>query len=112
MKDSEVLRRALELMGPEGENWQQLGLGVKYHFEKHCMMIAINRAQPEEGGVLFGSALPFAHKLGFSSYTEATTWNDAPGRTFAEVRELFEKQIAFAEVLERDQAAKAGIRSC
>lgn len=102
MKDSEVLRKALELMGPEGENWQQLGTATSvYH--KHCMMIAINRVQEHNDKKMFCSALPFVAALGFSSYNEATNFNDAPGRTFAQVKELFEKQIAFAEVLERGE---------
>lgn len=111
MRDSEVMKSALVLMGPEGRNWQQLGHLKNGNPQKSCMMIAINRAQ-EIAGKYFCSAISFAQKLGFNSYNEATEWNDAPGRTFSEVRELFEKQIAFAEALERDRAAETGIRAC
>lgn len=107
MKDSEVLQKALDLMGPNGENWQQLRPGLAYSPQKSCMLIAINRAQEALG--IFVTAIPYAAKLGFSSYTQATDFNDAPGRTYPEVRELFEKQIAFAKVLERgNEIARAG----
>lgn len=94
MKDSEVLRKALELMGPEGENWGRQVRFVPVH--KLCPFLALESIQQMSTGY-------WARALGFDVSLNLFTWNDTPGRTFTDVKELFEKQIAFAEVLERGE---------
>lgn len=92
---ADVLRRALELLGPNGEMWIQGNfLGV----DAECCALgaiwkAAFRSDPE--GLMEESGRRYLRKA--LNVINVADWNDAPGRTFAEVKAAFEKAITLAE---------------
>src|SRR5262245_42296575 len=76
------LRAALELLGPNGENWCQHAAKIGGRF---CMVGAMLEVEAGEAAttalyrVMGGSVVDF---------------NDAPGRDFSDVRSAFERAIA------------------
>lgn len=92
-----VLRMALELLGPNGENWAK---GRGYDCDtlpegSYCALTAMNadgRYSPA-----FCSARDLLERiLGEQVYV----WNDRPERTFLEVRAMFERAIELAATQE------------
>lgn len=90
---ADVLKKALEAFGPNGELWAQ---GTRKALSKPncCSLTSFERAfkdswfQPYQSGT---AALRMA--LGVYDNTEIVEWNDYPKRTFPEVKALFEKAI-------------------
>lgn len=126
MKVSVVLTKALEILGPNGENWIKGDLcrsdtGV-YISEPtspaatcFCALGAVARAaglsryqayEPHRERNPGAAALVLAIRPCMNDVEgagdEAYQFNDAPGRTFAEVKDLFERAIAAAKA---DEAA-------
>ena len=92
---AKVLRDALVVFGPNGEKWS--GLPAQ-QADGMCAWGGIFTAIGYGTlGAPDGQAQIWAGHLGFASSHELFRWNDAEGRTFAEVKELFEKAIAKAE---------------
>ena len=87
----EVLEKALELLGPNGENW----VNEAPDWDKHCCVTAIdtvgdNRSQEK--------AKSFLRRVINSNVCSLISrWNDAPERTFPEVRAAFLKAIELAK---------------
>jgi hypothetical protein len=96
---AEVLRKALELLGPRGENWRQGLWNIYAHGsdKKHCAWYAIAQVIHGDFPVPYGESEEWARLLGLPDSGRLFAWNDAPERTFAEVKALFEKAISKAE---------------
>lgn len=100
MTTAEVLRKALELLGPNGEHWCQ---GRYFDGDKACMQGATRVAAQE----LSQRTEAFLHiakcterlmeVLPTCEGNPIARWNDAPERTWPEVKAAFEKAIALAE---------------
>lgn len=87
---SKKLREALNLLGPNGENWGQLS---SYDgFGRRCMGGAIEAVGKPDSSKLWDALLEF-----LPEGAALTSWNDRPERTFTEVREVFEKAIRASE---------------
>lgn len=97
MKPSEILKKGLELLGPNGEHWwngvdqskeddQCMATSIFYVGDAHEREIATMTMRK-----LFGSTTPLA----------VWRWNDTPGRTFAEVKAKFLQAIKLAEAEEQ-----------
>lgn len=79
---AEKLQKALELLGPNGENW-----GKEMEIlegNKECAVTACRKA---------GLNSAWRYLDPFTGATWVSSWNDAPERTFSEVREVFQKAI-------------------
>lgn len=87
-----VLKRALELLGPNGENWVRRCGDCDTTF---CTLNALGVAgadhihYPDHPAA---RALASAH----GDFSRIAPWNDDPDRTFADVKALYEKAIALA----------------
>lgn len=84
---AEVLEKALAKMGPDGKMWWH---NEHNYIGRECVLSAVYGTSPENQ-----AALRLLEKLSGSRWLPA--WNDEPGRTFAEVKALFEKAIAEQE---------------
>ena len=89
---AEVLRKTLAAFGPNGEKWRQ-------HQERDpqgrmCSYGAIDFAAGENSPARRQATDLVREVLGSPMLAD---WNDNGKRTFAEVKELFEKAIAKAE---------------
>lgn len=103
MNTVDVLEAALERLGPEGENWEQVARGGR--FGRFCAVGAIvpwygpdaiaATAKQEQAWI---GAL--ADAVGLDDLGKVPRWNDHPARTFSEVRAAFQKAI-------RNEKAKA-----
>jgi hypothetical protein len=99
---SEVLRLALEKLGSNGEDWAQVK-GGDYECDDagHCASTAINSVR----GLKTRLAI---HYFTIAIGVDASDgelwpiyhWNDAPERTFPEVKAAFERAIALAKAAE------------
>ena len=91
MTTAEVLRKALELLGPNGTHW---GRGEQCFGGKLCAGMAIDRANRGQYRVatLYKMLIPVLDSQG-----TPIGWNDAPERTWPEVKAAFEKAIELAE---------------
>lgn len=91
----EVLKQAFENLGPNGENWAQ---GKEaYRHPKCCVTLSFTADHPfalTDAEIDEGCAA-LAEALGISP-DDLEPWNDEPGRTWPEVKELLEKAIAAA----------------
>lgn len=86
---ADVLRKALALMGPHGERWSR---GCP-SCGSYCVTTAI-----DDAGLNYELAAAFFRRAaGITPESYIPVWNDAPSRTFAEVKAAFEKAIALAE---------------
>lgn len=90
----EVLQAALESFGPNGKYWVQ-GEMKCFHPPFCCCATAIQRVDQLMKVRTEAHALLF-RAIGDSSIPTLAHWNDAMGRTWPEVKELFEKAIAAA----------------
>jgi hypothetical protein len=98
MKTSEVLRAALEKLGPNGENWAK-GTFLRTRWfglrqPSHCAigaMIAVHKFWWPAADT-FRAALC---EMGF--HGTPAMFNDAPERTFSDVKAAFLKAISLAE---------------
>ena len=94
---AEVLRKALELLGPNGEHWCKERY---FNGNKMCMQGATRRASLYADDSGFTSALCTNALLKAVPDCEGNPiarWNDAPERTWPEVKAAFEKAIGLAE---------------
>ena len=107
MKASEVLAKALGFCGPNGENWikgPSDGLpGTMFTGDNVCALLAIERVQDkfnasEDSIVTAGNTLRQA-----IDDRSVIQWNDAPERTWPEVKLAFETAIVYAEIQEGNQ---------
>jgi hypothetical protein len=93
---------ALEKLGPNGENWIQGTENVMRHGDKFCAWTAIYNAHNPP---VFSSLSQEEHSrylglFGFESHPALYRWNDAPERTFSEVKAAFERAIELAKAAE------------
>jgi hypothetical protein len=90
---AEVLRNGLKAFGPNGEKWAQGFASYSGNKEKCCVATCFNRVHyshhSSEALELLGKLCDLPGDVG--------RWNDAPERTFADVKALFEKAIQLAE---------------
>jgi hypothetical protein len=95
MSTAEVLEKALELLGPNGENWQQGWSGI----QGECMVTCISRIVPgDTGNRLRWDAWKFLYPAaGITGCECISAWNDAEGRTWPEVKAAFQKAIELAK---------------
>lgn len=95
-----ILKQALAAFGPNGENWTQ---GKEaYRRPKCCVTLSFtadNQNALEESEIDEGCAA-LAEVLGISP-DDLEPWNDAPKRTWLEVKSLFEKAIESAPGTDR-----------
>jgi hypothetical protein len=105
---SRLLRDALECLGPNGEMWNQHrpnGGPLSCILETICM---ICEHSYESLGVGYSRSVGYSRfelirdtilkeTLGVSRGYEISTWNNAPERTFADVKKLLEEMIRKAE---------------
>ena len=109
MKSSEVLEKALELLGPNGEHWT---VGTSYRdehgdaiyredpkrelFASCCVSAAIVRSEAPKNRHYSRSRAwkLFEQVIGSKDVPE---WNDAPERSWPEVRAAFLKAIELAK---------------
>lgn len=80
---AQKLKAALELLGPNGENWGQ------YEYERNGVRCGVGACRAA------GIVLPHAHLLLNEHVPNHNfpIWQDAYQRTFAEVKAVFEKAI-------------------
>lgn len=96
---ADVLRAALAAFGPNGENWTQ-GWRAKPEgpgpFEPPfcCIGTSFNRLTGTAIASKESGLQALEKALGVTTGCALVEWNDVNGRTFAEVKELFEKAIA------------------
>jgi hypothetical protein len=99
---SRLLRDALESFGPNGEMWNQhrpYGGPLSCILEVICMICEHSYETPSVGYARFELIRDTILKetLGVSAGYEISTWNNAPERTFADVKKLFEEMIRKSE---------------
>ena len=86
-----TLRRALALFGPDGKNW--IPYGYRWPQGWFCMVGALEEVM----GLTYQETIKTP---AYRALCEAAgvcviaRYNDTPGRTFAEVRSVFERAIA------------------
>lgn len=99
MQVREVLQKALEAFGPNGENWAK-GMEALDR-PKCCVTLAFSgvRGDTSEALNFFLKCSGFGE--GYRSIQTAELWNDIPERTWPEVKELFEKAIESAPGTDR-----------
>ena len=88
---AEVLEKALAAFGPNGEKWGQLGQLCMDG--KECAITGCDVAAGDDYEALAG-ALDVLDRL--SAPLTIDVWQDAPERTFPEVKTVFEQAIAEA----------------
>lgn len=93
MKASELLRSALEKFGEDGSNWVNGPPGHRLDVfpSGYCSITALGNPSDDQ----YDWARSYLRE--FISGYSIVAWNDAPGRTFAEVKAAFEKAIVRAE---------------
>ena len=79
------MKLALAAFGPNGENWVQRAGGKV----TCCCVTAFHRV----GFASFGTPYNILCRIAGCGDGGLSSWNDAPGRTFADVKALFEKAI-------------------
>lgn len=84
----EILQRALEFFGPNGENWVQGHPDIN---TQACALIGISRVSDNEGDK--DQAKQCLRDVIGGSIVE---WNDARGRTWADVKTAYEQAIEAA----------------
>jgi hypothetical protein len=97
VKPSEILKAGLELLGPEGKHWAGFRNSNSAGYECTTTCIArVARGWNDECDVL-----DVLYKM-FNTTTLGTIWrwNDAPERTFPEIKAKFLEAIALAEEVE------------
>ena len=107
MKSSEVLTKALELLGPNGELWCKSLPGVEWPVAGNCASTACGMADTPEGYQSWKARTYLARAIGIpalETHSQIHGWNDAPERTFPEVRAAFEKAIELAKSEESSNA--------
>lgn len=99
----DVLQEALNLFGPDGRNWVK-GNGrapIPYDALTALYFAAMNEFTPRymwrghDCPEIIGIS-PLLDVIGLSKTSELVTWNDAPERTWEEVKQAFEKAIQFS----------------
>lgn len=89
MTTEQVLRDALALFGPNGQQW----IKGAYQNNGFCVVGAVRYCYGPEG--------PACHLLAIAAGTEYDSdlerWNDAPERTFADVCAIFKSAIKAAK---------------
>jgi len=95
MKISVYLKKALALLGPNGENW----IKGSYYFEGEYCMVGALRAVTIFWGTQEKMRDYLKRVIDSPSYfgNHMTVYNDAPERTFQEIKEVFQKAILLAE---------------
>ena len=94
MTIKKILQKALESLGPNGENWAQETENVRGHTGKTCAYLAIQRTADSEW---FLADQHFRKLLPASSGGSIVEFNDSPETTFEDVKTLFEKAIDSAD---------------
>jgi hypothetical protein len=95
-KTKKVLQSALKAFGPHGENWVQ-GTAKSMQWPNCCVNTSFMRIEVIPNGTYIEDAVRVLFRVGeFEGGGASAQWNDAPERTWPEVKELFEKAIAAA----------------
>jgi hypothetical protein len=96
MKTSEILTKALEAFGPEGENW--IGGGSCPTSTGECTTTALMDFchDPARRRTIVNSFLGFGTDFADAN-AAAWHWNDDPSRTFADVRQRYQTAIVKAK---------------
>lgn len=91
---TEALERALDNLGPNGENWVQGSIDA-FMYPKCCIATALARAANPVGNIeLKGTHVLALELLRISAGCGMIVfWNDTPGRTFAEVKEVYLRKL-------------------
>lgn len=90
MTTKEILQKALQLMGPDGENWVPRPPSIC----EYCALTAIYKASKCEASERMRAREHFLYTIGWSKIGQ---WNDAPGRTWDDVKQAFLKAIEAAQ---------------
>lgn len=88
-RDQIVLEKARTRVA---KRWKQHGGIRRCASDPWCMLVACTDIDTAHF-VPYFSLSPFARLLGFETWTDAVEWNDAPGRTQAEVLARFDAAI-------------------
>ena len=88
---AERLRKALALFGPNGEKWVNRLPGNN----EYCSVTACAEADPTTSFLSATDLL--CSVVGLGEFEVLQRWNDAPERTWPEVKAAFEKAIELAE---------------
>lgn len=94
--NSEKLQKALDLLGPNGENWRK-GMTSNDPPNTYCGYEAVTVALGGSRGTLFTGEDKRVFEGCCRALRDAgfrSTWQDLQWRTFSEVREVFQKAIA------------------
>jgi hypothetical protein len=90
---AKVLEDALKSFGPNGENWEQGGGDKLSYPGKTCMVLAVNEL-PIDNALVYKARGILSRITGADSLY---AWNDAPGRTWLEVKDVYDKAIQLAK---------------
>jgi len=93
---ADILRKALEAFGPNGEKWGQ-GTARIASSDDLCFNVAVYHVTQgnREGMAYFDEANTALRDAGgFRNGQESMQWNDHPKRTFAEIKSVYEKAIS------------------
>ncbi|MFQ5741966.1 MAG: hypothetical protein ACE5HV_00075 [Acidobacteriota bacterium] len=97
---------------PNKAEWWQSGGFNGDGKAPRCVMLALD--DEAGGGELSPTHKFFLESAGFTSYLAATRWNDAPERTFAEVKALqlraIEARLRFHNIVVVLQSTKEAVR--
>lgn len=107
MKASEILERALGLFG-DGRNWRKAPyVGYDAPCARFAVMVAADgRDHPCRMSADYHTALHVLRRvLGVETVLSVEAWNDAPERTFADVKAAFCRAIEAAQADEARSAA-------
>ena len=86
-----VLRNALEALGPHGENWVKIGRKSVGNMRSKCAALAISE-QPVSQEFIQRAKIILCDSIGID-VMDLYRWNDAPERTWPEVKAAYEKAI-------------------
>lgn len=91
---ADILRRAKALI-PDQEHWWQEGLSsfLPGGGRTYCAGLAISHSSDAH----WQASYVFSKAIGGNGLSSIYDWNDAPGRTHAEVMQAFDRAIALAE---------------
>jgi hypothetical protein len=112
MKPSEILKKALELLGEDGENWCQDvgavdrdGLQVLVNDRSAVKFCGYGACQKVDDGLPSLEAAYYLRKV-VTPMGLYADWQDKPNRTFPEVKAKFLLAIELAEAEENKEAVK------
>lgn len=97
MTTSAFLQAALDAFGPDGERWGQKSSDGFLGCDIDCVHLAIHRVTDEPQFEPTLAAIARVLGVADDDIDAIWDWNDAPARTFADVKALFQAAIAIAQ---------------